>query len=180
MVEWPRNSSLGCKSEQPRRLQRPDPIYPNGMGSALPGHSAQTREYPPPVKRTNNSGTMQILSLAVAASGSLCLCLVPPEVHTLSSLARAEVSWTALVERKLLRNGSEEFPHVFARLCGSLEEEEPRFASVLLRICSWDSTLIGRLGDEIELVPGEGNDDVFVCLTLKLLYPCFCLVQRRL
>lgn len=115
-------------------------------------------------------------SLAVAACGSLRLGLVPSEVYALSALARAEVSRTTLVQRKLLGDGGEKFPHVLARLCGCLEEKEAGFAGVLLRVGGGDGALIGRLGDKIELVAGKGDDYVLVRLALELLYPGLRLV----
>ena len=36
------------------------------------------------------------------------------------------------------------------------------------------------LGDEIELVAGEGDNDVFVCLALKLFYPGFGFIEGGL
>jgi hypothetical protein len=81
-----------------------------------------------------------------------------------------------LVQRKLLSDGGEEFPHVLARLCGCLKEKQTGFAGVLLRVGGGDSALVRRLGNKIKLVAGKGDDYVLVCLTLKLLYPRFRLI----
>lgn len=43
-----------------------------------------------------------------------------------------------------------------------------------------DSALVGLFGDEIEFVSGEGDDDVFVCLSLKFFDPGLCLIERGL
>jgi hypothetical protein len=85
-----------------------------------------------------------------------------------------------LVQRKLLSDGSEEFPHVLARLCGCLEEKKTGFAGVLLCVGGGDGTLVRRLSYKIELVAGKRDDYVLVGLALELLYPRFCLIERRL
>lgn len=86
-------------------------------------------------------------------------------------LAWPQVTWTGLVERQLLGDGSEQLLHILARLRGSLEEQETGFAGVLLGVGGLDGALVRRLGDEIELVSGERNDDVLVGLALQFLYP---------
>jgi hypothetical protein len=50
----------------------------------------------------------------------------------------------------------------------------------LLGVGGGDGALVGGLGDQIELVAGEGDDDVLVCLALELLDPCFRLIKRCL
>lgn len=40
-------------------------------------------------------------------------------------------------------------------------------------VCSGDGALVGLFGDEIELVAGEGDDDVFVGLALEFFDPGF-------
>lgn len=96
------------------------------------------------------------------------------------SLAGAKVPWTTLIQGKLLSDGSEQFPYVFAGLCGGFEEEEAGFARVLFCIGCGDSALVRRFGNKIKLVAGKGDDDVLVRLALELLYPSFRLIQRRL
>lgn len=94
----------------------------------------------------------------------------------MSLLAGSQVPWAALIQRQLLGNGSEELPHILARLCGGLEKKQARLAGILLRVGSRNCTLVGRFSDQIELVPGEGDYDVLVCLSLEFLHPCFGLV----
>lgn len=48
---------------------------------------------------------------------------------------------------------------------------------VLFGVGGGYSTLVGLFGDEIKLVSGEGDDNVLVGLTLKLLDPSLCLVE---
>ena len=116
-------------------------------------------------------------TLAVAPGGALCLVGLWPQVNALALLAWPQVPRTGLVERQLLSNGSEELTHILARLGRGFEEEQASLASVLLGIGRGDGTLVGRLGDEIELVAGQGNDDVFVCLALQFLDPCLGLIE---
>jgi hypothetical protein len=85
-----------------------------------------------------------------------------------------------LVQGQLLRDGGEKFLDVFARLGGCLEEEKAGFTGVLFGVCGLDGALVGRLGDEIQLVAGEGDDDVLVSLALEFFDPRFRLIQRCL
>lgn len=117
------------------------------------------------------------LSLTVAACRSLCLVRFRPEVNALSLLAGPQVSWAGLVERQLLCDRGEEFADVLARLGGCLEEKETGFAGVLLGVGGGNGALVGRLGNQIELVAGKGDDDVLVGLALELLDPCFRLIE---
>lgn len=117
-----------------------------------------------------------IAGSAVAARRSLGLVGLGPQVDALSLLAGPQVARAGLVERQLLRNGCEELSHVLARLGRRLEEEQAGLAGVLLGVGRLDGALVGRLGDEIELVAGKGNDDVLVGLALELLDPCFGLI----
>jgi hypothetical protein len=119
-------------------------------------------------------------TLAVAPCGALCLVGLWPQVDALALLAWPQVPRAGLVERQLLSNGSEELTHVFTRLGGGFKEEQTSLASVLLGIGRGDGTLVGRLGYQIELVAGQGDDDVLVCLTLEFLDPCLGLIERRL
>lgn len=115
-------------------------------------------------------------SLAVAAPWSLCLVCLGPQIDALSLLAWPQVPRPSLVQGKFLCNGGEEFPHVLARLRRGLKEQEAGLAGVLLGIGLGDGALVGGFGDEIELVTGEGDDDVFVGLALELLYPGLCFI----
>jgi hypothetical protein len=109
--------------------------------------------------------------LAVAACWTLGLVGLGSQVHALSLLAWPQVAGTRLVERQLLGDGREQLLHVLARLRRSLEEEQTGLAGILLGVGGLYGALVGRLGDEIELVAGEGDDDVFVGLALELLDP---------
>jgi hypothetical protein len=120
------------------------------------------------------------LSLAVAASRTLRLVCLWPQVDALSLLAWPQVPRAGLVDRQLLRDGSEELLYVLARLRGGLEEQQTGLARVLLGIGGGDGALVGRFGDEIELVSGKGDDDVLVGLALELFDPRLRLVQRCL
>ena len=106
------------------------------------------------------------------------MLLVSSEIHALSSLTRSQVSWSTLVQWELLSNCGKQFPHILAGLCGCLEEKQASLAGVLLCVGGGYGALIGRLGDQIELVAGKGDDDVLVRLALQLLYPCFGLIKR--
>lgn len=118
-----------------------------------------------------------VLGSAIAASRTLSLVGLGPQVHALSLLAGSQVARARLVERQLLCNGCEELPYVLARLGRCLEEEEAGLAGVLLGVGGLDGALVGRLGDQIELVASKGNDDVLVGLALELLHPRLGLVQ---
>lgn len=83
-----------------------------------------------------------------------------------------------LVERQLLRDGREQFGDVLGRLGRRLEEEEPSLLRVRLGFGGRDGPLVGLLVDEVQLVTGESDDDVLVCLALQLLDPRFGLVER--
>jgi hypothetical protein len=117
-----------------------------------------------------------VLHSTVAASRTLGLVGLGPEIDALSLLAGSQVAGTGLVEWQLLGNGCEEFTHVLARLGRGFEEQEAGLAGILLGVGRLDGALIGRLGDEIELVAGKGDDDVLVGLALELLDPRFGLV----
>lgn len=119
-------------------------------------------------------------SLTVTAGRSLCLVRLRPKVDALSLLAGPQVPRAGLVKRQLLCDSSEELSHVLACLGRCFEEKEARLAGILLGIGGGDGALIGVLGDQIELIAGEGDDDVLVCLALELLDPCFCLIERCL
>ena len=119
-------------------------------------------------------------SLTVAARGALCLVGLGPEVDALSLLAGPQVAGAGLVEGQLLCDGGEELADVLACLGGGLEEEEAGLAGVLLGVGGGDGALVRVLGDQVELVAGESDDDVLVCLALELLDPCFRLIKRCL
>lgn len=64
-------------------------------------------------------------------------------------LSRPGVPRAGLVERQLLSNGSEEFPHVFGSLGGCLKEKEASFTGVRLGLSCGDGPLVRLLSDEI-------------------------------
>lgn len=96
------------------------------------------------------------------------------------SRSTAHASLGSLLDGELLCDGGEELFDVLGRFCRGLEEEQTSLLGVLFGIGSRDSALVGFLGDKIELVSGKSNDDVFVGLTLQLLDPGLCLVERCL
>ena len=87
------------------------------------------------------------------------------------------MSRPGLVQRQLLRNRCKEFPHILSSLGRRLEKEKAGLLCIGLGIGRLDRTLVGLFGDQVELVTGEGDDDVFVGLALELLYPRLGLVQ---
>lgn len=119
-------------------------------------------------------------SLAVATCRPLCLVRLGPKVNALSLLTGPQVSRTGLVERQLLGDSGEEFANVLTRLGGCLEEKETGFPGILLGVGGGNSALIWRFGNQIKLVTSERDDDVLVGLALKLLDPCFRLIERGL
>jgi hypothetical protein len=118
--------------------------------------------------------------LAVAPAWALSLVGLRPQVDALSLLAGSQVPWAGLVDWQLLGDSCEELLDVLARLGGRLEEEETGLAGVLLGVGGGNGALVGRFGNEIELVAGKGDDDVLVGLALEFLDPCLCLIQRGL
>ena len=91
-------------------------------------------------------------------------------------LAGTGMPGSGLLERQLLGDRGEQFPHVLGRLCRRLEEKEAGFLGICLGIRCRDGALVGLFCDKIELVSGQGDDDVLVCLPLQLLYPRLSLV----
>lgn len=92
-------------------------------------------------------------------------------------LAGPEVPGAGLVEGQFLCDGGKELADVLACLGGGLEEKKAGLAGVLLGVGGGDGALVRVLGDQVELVAGEGDDDVLVCLALELLDPCFRLIE---
>ena len=115
----------------------------------------------------------------MAALSSLCAGSLGSEINT-GSGGTAHASLGGLFDGELLCDGGEEFLDVLGCLCRRLEEEQTGFLGVLFGIGGGDSALVGLLGDKIELVSGKSNDDVLVGLTLQLLDPSLCLVERCL
>ena len=85
-----------------------------------------------------------------------------------------------LVQRQPPCYRGEQLPYVLGRLGRRLEEQEPGLLRVRLGLGGRDYPLVGLLGDQVELVAGEGDDDVLVGLALQLLDPRLRLVERRL
>jgi hypothetical protein len=67
--------------------------------------------------------------------------------------------------------------YILRGLCGGLEEEKTGIVCVFLGIGGGDGTLVGVVVDEIELIAGKGDDDVFVGLALEFFYPGFCFIE---
>jgi hypothetical protein len=95
-------------------------------------------------------------------------------------LAGAGMPGSGLLKRQLLGNRREQLPHVLGCLRRSLEEQEASLLRVSLGIRGRDGALVGLFCDEIELVSGEGDDDVLVRLPLQLLDPRLGLVKGGL
>lgn len=87
------------------------------------------------------------------------------------------MSWASLIQGQLLSDGSEQFPHILGSLGGGLEEQKSGLAGVRFGLRCGNGPLVGLLGDEIELVACQGDDDVLVGLALELLDPCLRLIQ---
>lgn len=85
-----------------------------------------------------------------------------------------------LVGRQLLCYRSEQLRDVLGGLGGGLKEEEAGLLGVSLSVGGGDGALVGLLSDEIELVAGKGDDNVFVGLALQFLDPSLGLVERGL
>ena len=114
--------------------------------------------------------------LAGAGSGGLGVGSVRCEADT-RSLAGAGMSWPYLVEGELLGDGREQLSDVLGSLGRCLEEEKAGFLGIRLGVGGRDSALVGLLGDQIQLVSSEGDDDVLVRLALQLLDPSLGLVK---
>jgi hypothetical protein len=119
------------------------------------------------------------ICLTIADTRGLSAGRLGSQIHA-GSRCRSKISGSCLVERKLLSDSSEQFPDIRGSLRGGLEEQQASFARIGLCICSWDSTLIGVIGNEIKLVSSKGDHDVLVRLALKFLNPRLGLVERRL
>jgi hypothetical protein len=92
----------------------------------------------------------------------------------------AQVARPRLVEGQALRDGGEEVADILGRLGRRLEEEQAGLGGVLPRVVGGDGALGRIVGDEVELVAGEGDDDVLVGLALELLDPGLGLVEGGL
>jgi len=96
------------------------------------------------------------------------------------SLARAGMSGSCLVERELLGDRGKQISDILGSLRRGFEEEESSLASVCFSISGRNGTLVGLLSDEIQLVSGQGDNDILVGLALEFLHPCLSLVQGGL
>lgn len=117
--------------------------------------------------------------LAVASLASLGARRLWPKVDT-GSGAASHASLAGLLNRQLLCNGGKEVLDILRGLRRGFEEEEASLIGVCLGIFGGDGALVGLFGNKIELVTGEGDDDVLVCLSLKLLNPCLCFIEGGL
>ena len=111
----------------------------------------------------------------MATLASLCTGSFGSEVNTRSG-STTHASLGGLLDGELLCDGGEEFLDVLGGLCGGLEEEQVGFSGVCLGIGDRDCALVWLFGDEIGFVSCEGDDNVLVGLTLKLLHPGLRLV----
>lgn len=127
----------------------------------------------------SNSGILKSDNLAVAGTGTLSARGLGPEVDT-GSRGCPQVPWASLVEGQLLGDGCEQLAHIRRGFGGGFEEEEASLTGVGLSVGGGNCSLIGAFGDEIELVTRQGNHNVLICLSLKLLYPRLGFIQRRL
>jgi hypothetical protein len=103
-----------------------------------------------------------------------------PQAHAGPLRGGPEVPGAGLVEGQTLGDGCEEVVDVLGRLRRRLEEEQPGFGGVLPGVVGGDDALGRVVGDEVELVAGEGDDDVLVGLALELLDPGLGLVEGGL
>jgi hypothetical protein len=103
-----------------------------------------------------------------------------PQAHAGPLRGGAQVPGPRLVERQALRDGGEQVANILGRLGASLEEEQAGLCRVLPRVVGGDGALGRVVGDEVELVAGERDDDVLVGLALELLDPGLGLVEGGL
>ncbi len=78
----------------------------------------------------------------------------------------SQVPRSCLVKWEFLCDRCEEVAYVLRRFSGGLKEEQAGFMRICLSIGRGDCPLVRVLGDEIELVACESDDDIFVCLAL--------------
>lgn len=115
------------------------------------------------------------ITLAAAGSSSVRVAALGGKTDA-GALSGSGVSGSCLVEWQLLRDGSEELCNVLGGLGGGLKEEEAGFARVGFGVGSGDGALVGLLGDEIQLVSGQSDNDILVGLALEFLDPGLGLV----
>lgn len=120
-----------------------------------------------------------LLPLAAALAAGVGVPALGLQTHA-GSLSWSRMSGARLIQRQLLRNGREQLPHILSSLGRRLEEQQAGLLGVCFGIGGWDGALIGLLADEVELVSGEGDDDVLVGLALQFLDPGLRLIQRGL
>ena len=113
--------------------------------------------------------------LAAARAVGIGVCILGRQVDS-RALAGSRMPGSSLIQRQLLCNGCEELPDVLSRLGRGFEEEETGFPGVGFGVGSRDRALVRLFCDQIELVAGKSDDDVFVCLALELLNPGLGLV----
>jgi len=116
----------------------------------------------------------------LAPRSPLSVVILRPQTNPGPLRRRPQIPRPRLVERQPLGDGGEEVVDVFGRLCRGFEEEQSRLGGVLSRIVGGDGALGGLVGDEVELVAREGDDDVLVGLALQLLDPGFGFVEGGL
>lgn len=87
---------------------------------------------------------------------------------------------SGLVKRKFLSDLGEQLADILSRLSRCLKEKKSSLLGVRFSISSRDGAFIGLLGDEIQLVTSEGDDDVFISLALEFLDPSLCFIKGSL
>lgn len=92
-------------------------------------------------------------------------------------LPRPQIPGSRLIDGELLGDCGKELSNILAGLGRGLEEEQAGFAGILLGIGRGNGPFVGRLGDQVELVAGQCDDDVLVGLALELLDPGFGLIE---
>lgn len=105
------------------------------------------------------------LPLAAALAAGIGVPALGLQAHA-GSLSWSRMSGAGLIQRQLLRDGREQFPHILSRLGRRLKEQQAGLLGVRFGVGGGDGALIGLLADEIKLVSGEGDNDVLVGLAL--------------
>lgn len=173
----PRNIHRTWAHRRRPSLSRPLSVYPQLNPTIIPRrHSRRARRPAIPPGRSHKRSRDY---LAAARAADVGVGILGGQVDA-GSLTGAGMPGANLIQRELLGDGSEEFADVLGRLCRGLEEEKAGLPCVGLGVGRGNGPLVGLLVDQVQLVAGERDDDVFVGLTLKFLDPCLCLVQRCL
>lgn len=109
-----------------------------------------------------------------------------PQIHTTGPPTRrtsgptSHPPLTRRLDRQFLRNSREQLLDVLGGLGARLEEKQIGFFGVGFGVGGGDGALIRVGGHEVQFVPCQRDDDVFVCLALELFDPGFCFVEGAL